>query len=102
MVCKMSILTHLLSFFPGCSCMETWCLLASTAPGLCCCKSGGLQGSPAVLGHLKQGRMEGWKRRRVKKNKLGERTLASKNTKWIIAASSEAFQWPIDKTVATV
>lgn len=44
--------THLPSFSPGCSCRATWCLLASTAPGLCCCTSEGLQGSPVVLGHL--------------------------------------------------
>lgn len=72
--------THLLSFFPACSCRETWCPLVSTAPGLCCCMSGPLQGSRAVLGHLKKGKREGWKRRRVKKNKLGECMLACRNT----------------------
>lgn len=69
MACRMSVLTHLPSFFPGCSCMETWCLLASRAPGLCCCKSGRLQGSLDVSGHLKEGKKERWKGRRVKTNK---------------------------------
>lgn len=48
----MTIIAHLLFFSPGCSCMEAWCRPASRAPRQCCCKSGGLQESLGVLGHL--------------------------------------------------
>lgn len=34
--------------------METWCLLASRAPGLCCCMSGQLQGSLDVSEQLQE------------------------------------------------
>lgn len=50
-----NIVTHLLSFVPGCSYMETWCLLASRAPGPCCCKSEQLQASRVVSAHLNEG-----------------------------------------------
>lgn len=34
--------------------METWCLLASKAPGLCYCMSGQLQGSLDAWGQLQK------------------------------------------------